>query len=331
MEALTLEAYQFALDNTVDAVVITDLNSVIRYVNPAFTETTGFTAEEAVGKKPNILRSRQTTADTYAHMWSVIRAGGWWRGEIVNVKKRGEEWYSYLSISQIRDSEGRPFAYVGISRDITEMKRLQFQLRDAGLEAIFMLSVASEAKDDVTGSHIRRVQHYSQALALRLGLSEVEAETIGYSSMMHDIGKMHVPDAILKKAGPLTREEWEIMVRHPESGVVILRDKPFYSVARDIAGNHHERWDGSGYPHGKRGEEIPLASRIVTVADVFDALTSRRPYKPAWPVETAMDELRAERGKTFDPRVVDAFLELHAEGVVDAIRRDFPAPESAAA
>lgn len=330
METLPLDAYRFALDHTVDAVIITDLNSVIQYVNPAFSETTGFAAEEAIGKKPGILRSRQTTAETYKQMWSVIRAGGWWRGEIVNVKKNGEEWYSYLSITQIRDGEGRPFAYVGISRDITEMKRLQFQLRDAGLEAIFMLSVASEAKDDVTGSHIRRVQHYAQALALRLGLSEVEAETIGYSSMMHDIGKMHVPDAILKKAGPLTREEWELMVRHPESGVAILRDKPFYSVARDIAGNHHERWDGSGYPRGKRGEEIPLASRIVTVADVFDALTTRRPYKAAWTIDAALDELRAQRGKTFDPRVVDAFLELWADGVVDAIRRDFPSPESTA-
>ncbi|HNT88487.1 MAG TPA: HD domain-containing phosphohydrolase, partial [Candidatus Hydrogenedentes bacterium] len=318
----------FALDNTVDAVIITDMNSVIRYVNPAFTATTGFTAEEALGCKPNIMRSARTTSETYEQMWSVIRAGGWWRGEIVNVKKTGEEWYSYLSISQIRDESGQPIAYVGISRDITEMKQLQMQLKDAGLEAIFMLSVASEAKDEVTGSHIRRVQHFSQALALRLGFAEMEAEEIGYSSMMHDVGKMRVPDAVLKKAGPLTREEWDVMSQHPEHGVIILRDKPFYRVARDIAGNHHERWDGTGYPHGKQGEAIPIASRIVTVADVFDALTTERPYKAAWPVETAVEELRAQRGKALDPHVVDAFLELHAEGVIDRIRDEFPAPES---
>jgi len=324
MRELPPEAYRFALENTVDAAIITDVNSVIQYVNPGFTATTGFLAEEAIGKKPSILRSRHTTLDTYKEMWHVIFEGGWWRGEIINVNKSGDEWYAYLSISQIRDDEGQAFAYVGISRDITEMKELQFRLKEASLEAIFMLSVAAEAKDEVTGAHIQRVQHYSQALALRLGLSQVEAEEIGYSSMMHDLGKINVPDAILKKAGRLSREEWETMVKHPPSGVAILRDKPFYAVARDIAGNHHEKWDGSGYPEGKKGEEIPVAARIVTVADVFDALTTRRPYKEAWPEENALNELVGQKGKAFEPRIVDAFVALFQEGTIQRIREQFP-------
>lgn len=324
MSLPTLEGFKAALEQTVDSVIITDLHSVIRYVNPAFTQITGFTVEEAIGRKPSLLRSRHTTLETYADMWRVILAGGWWRGEIINVRRNGEEWTSFLSISQIKDEQGVPTGYVGIARDITELKRLQQEIREAGLEAIFMLSVACEAKDETTGSHIRRVQAYSEALALRLGLSAAQAEEIGYSSMMHDVGKIHVPDAILRKAGPLSREEWDAMVRHTTAGTRILRDKAFYRVARDICTSHHERWDGQGYPERKRETEIPLAARIVAVADVFDALTTRRPYKDAWPETEALARLANERGLAFDPQVVDAFLQLYEEGVIPAIRRQYP-------
>jgi PAS domain S-box-containing protein len=313
----------FALQHTVDAVIITNLESVIQYVNAAFTEITGFSAEEAVGRKPGILRSTHTTAETYRRMWESIRATGSWHGDLINVRKSGEEWHSHLSISQVKDTEGRPFAYVGIAHDITEMKQLEFRLKEASLEAIFMLSVACEAKDEDTGNHVRRVQHYSHAVALKLGLAPGDAEEIAYSSIMHDLGKLHIPDAILQKPGPLTAPEWTMMKRHPRDGVTILRDKPFYSVARSIADNHHEKWDGSGYPGGKRGEEIPLAARIVAVADVYDALATKRPYKPPWPDEQALDEIRRQRGRAFDPRVVDAFLTLHDEGVVARIRQEF--------
>lgn len=324
MDMMQMEVFRFALENTVDSVVLTDMESIIRYVNPAFTQITGFTAEEAIGQKPSIQQSPHTTPETYKEMWRVIESGGWWRGEIINRKKNGEEWHSYLSISQIRNAQGEPFAYVGIARDISEMKRMEARLREAGLEAIFMLSVAAEAKDEVTGSHIQRVQHYSEAIARHLGLPEDAVEEIGYSSMMHDVGKIQVPDAILKKAGQLTPEEWQVMRRHPRFGVTILRDKPFYNVARDIAGNHHERWNGSGYPKGKKGDEIPLASRIVTVADVFDALTTARPYKDAWSEEEAVAELIQRRGRDFDPQIVDAFLALYDAGVISDIRQQYP-------
>ena len=325
MGELSLEAYRFALENTIDAVAITDMNSVIQWVNPAFSHTTGYTKEDVLGKKPSILKSEHTTLETYREMWSVILDGGWWRGEIINKKKKtGEEWYSYLSISQIRDAAGKPFAYVGISRDITKMKQLQFRLKEAGIEAIYMLSAAAEAKDDVTGSHIQRVEHYSAAIAKRLGLPAEEVEEIGYSSMMHDVGKLHIPDAVLKKPGPLSDDEWGAMREHPEHGVVILRDKPFYAAARTIAGHHHEKWDGTGYPEGKRDVEIPLVSRIVTVADVFDALTTQRPYKAAWPEEDALKELKQERGKALDPDVVDAFVALYEDGIISRIRKQFP-------
>jgi len=326
MDTLPLSAYQFALEHTVDAVCITDLNSVVIYVNPAFEAVTGYTPAEVLGRKPNVLRSPSTTLDTYKDMWAVILAGGWWRGEIVNVRKNGEEWYSWLSISQIQDETGAPIGYVGISRDVTETKRLEQQLRDASLEAIYMLSAASEAKDEVTGSHLKRVQHFSEALALKMGLSKAQAEEIGYSSMMHDVGKMNVPDHVLKKKGPLSPDEWRMMLRHPVEGVAILREMPFYEVAREIAGGHHEKWDGSGYPYGRQGEAIPQSARIVAVADVFDALVAPRPYKEAWPPEEAVKELKLLRGQSLDEQVVDAFLDLYRDGAIHAIMQRFPDP-----
>ena len=328
MDIMVDETFRFALENTVDSVVITNMDSIIQFVNPAFTAITGYTWEEAVGQKPNILKSPHTTPDTYDQMWAVIKAGGWWRGEIINCKKSGELWYSFLSITQIRDTDGNPFAYIGIARDITDMKRLEEKLYEMSLEAIFMLSLAAEAKDNVTGSHLQRVRAFSEAIAKRLGMNEDAATEIGYSSMMHDVGKLHVPDAILKKKGALTPEEWQEMKKHPVSGAAILRDKPFYNVARDIAGNHHERWDGGGYPNGIRSTDIPLSSRIVAVADVFDALTSSRPYKNAWPEEVARAKIVEGKGSFFDPKVVDAFDQLFREGVITEIRHRYPAESS---
>ncbi len=324
MDSTQYQTFRFALENTVDSVVITDNDSVIQYVNPAFTRITGFTATEAVGVKPAIQRSIHTSLETYHQMWEIILAGGWWRGEIVNVKKSGEEWHSYLSISRVCDATGTPVGYVGIARDITDMKRMEQRLRDMSIEAIYMLSAAAEAKDEVTGSHVQRVRRYSEAVALKLGLSAEEASEIGYSSMMHDVGKIHIPDDILNKPARLNPEEWAVMREHPERGVGILREKPFYERAREIAGNHPERWDGEGYPHGLQGEAIPLAARIVAVVDVFDALSTNRPYKEAWPRDKAIAEITSGRGNRFDPNVVSAFLALCDEGVIDEIQKQFP-------
>jgi putative two-component system response regulator len=136
---------------------------------------------------------------------------------------------------------------------------------------------------------------------------------IGFFSMMHDIGKIHIPDSILKKEGPLNPEQWEIMKSHCTAGEKILGKKHFYRLAREIARSHHERWDGSGYPDGLKGDSIPLSARVVTVADVFDALTHVRPYKQAWPEERAMDEMKRLSGKVFDPAIMGIFLRAQSE------------------
>jgi PAS domain S-box-containing protein/putative nucleotidyltransferase with HDIG domain len=198
------------------------------------------------------------------------------------------------------------------------------RLREAYMEAIYMLAVASEAKDEDTGAHVLRIRDYTEALAREIGLPPIRAERIGYSAILHDVGKMHVPDDILKKPGPLTDEERRIMQTHTVVGEQILSEKPFFDVARQIARSHQENWDGSGYPDGLKAEDIPLPARVVRLADVFDALTSERVYKPPWPPEEAIAEIRRSAGTMFEPRIVDAFVRLVESGTWAAIRERQP-------
>jgi putative two-component system response regulator len=182
------------------------------------------------------------------------------------------------------------------------------QIQEAVRESIRMLAFAAEAKDDDTGLHVQRIQDLTLRICKSLGIPPGESQKIGFFSSMHDIGKIHVPDAILKKRGSLTEQEWIVMKAHTLAGFKILGTHPFYQTAREIARNHHERWDGGGYPDGLSRENIPLPGRIVAVADVFDALTHARPYKEAWPVERALEEMERLSGKAFDPEILEVFL-----------------------
>ena len=186
------------------------------------------------------------------------------------------------------------------------------ELQEANLDAIYMLAVACEAKDEDTGRHVRRIRDYADARARELGFDARDAEAIGYSSVLHDVGKMHVPDHILKKPGALTDLERAIVQQHTLAGERILSEKPFFQRARLIARGHHENWDGSGYPDTAARLEIPVEARIVHLADVFDALTTPRVYKHAWTIADAVGVIRESRGKMFDPDVVRAFESLHA-------------------
>lgn len=188
------------------------------------------------------------------------------------------------------------------------------ELHRANMDAIYMLAVASEAKDHDTGAHIRRIEHYTRLLAGELGFSELEADRLAYSSILHDVGKLHVPDDILQKPGPLSDDEWVTMRDHTTVGERMLSRESFFKLARDIARSHHENWDGSGYPDGLKGENISIAARIVHAVDVYDALTSARPYKEAWSASEAVAVIEKECGSAFDPAVVNAFLRLHNSG-----------------
>ncbi len=198
-----------------------------------------------------------------------------------------------------------------INKNLDELvKQRTFQLDQAVKEGIVMLAIAAEAKDDDTGNHVNRIKDMTCEICSGFGMNEKESEEIGCFSIMHDVGKIHVPDDILKKPGRLTDDEWIIMKYHTIAGEKILGTQPFYQTAREIARWHHERWDGTGYPDGLKGEEIPLPARIVTVADIFDALIHKRPYKPAWPKEKAVEEMKKQSGKIFDPTILKVFLKI---------------------
>ncbi|MEO5329827.1 MAG: DUF3369 domain-containing protein [Magnetococcus sp. THC-1_WYH] len=189
--------------------------------------------------------------------------------------------------------------------------RLYDELEGANRRAMRMLAVAAEFKDTETGDHVKRLARQTIETALELGCSEEVALEMGQASMMHDIGKIGIPDAVLLKPGKLTADEFEVIKSHPGIGAAILSEDGNFKVALQVALSHHERWDGTGYPSGLKGEEIPLAARIVSVVDVFDALVSARPYKKAWPVADALAEIRRGSGSHFDPTVVAAFLRTH--------------------
>jgi putative two-component system response regulator len=198
--------------------------------------------------------------------------------------------------------------------DLKVRERTQ-ELRNTQLEIIHRLGHAAEYKDNETGYHIIRMSLFCAALGRGLGMSPAEVEMIQRSTPMHDVGKIGIPDRVLLKPGKLDPAEWEIMKTHAAIGADLLAgsNSPLIQMASVIALTHHEKWDGSGYPRALAGEDIPLAGRICAVCDVFDALTSERPYKRAWSVEDALAEIQKGRGKHFDPNLVDVFVTILPE------------------
>ena len=188
-------------------------------------------------------------------------------------------------------------------------------IKALSLDTICRLSRAAEFKDEDTGTHILRMSRYSAAVARRIGLNAHVVESIVYSAPMHDIGKIGTPDRILLKPGKLDADEWKIMKQHTINGGKILEGsgKGFVKLGEIIALTHHEKWDGSGYPNGLHGKEIPLVGRIVAISDVFDALTTRRPYKEPFSLEKSYRIIREGSGSHFDPAVVDAFFAAERE------------------
>lgn len=184
------------------------------------------------------------------------------------------------------------------------------ELQNTHLELIRCLGQAAEFKDNETGLHVIRMSHYARIIAQQLDVGEEWVQLVFQAAPMHDVGKIGIPDSILSKPGKLTDEEWRIMRMHPEYGAEIIGDhsSSLLSMAREIALTHHEKWDGTGYPYNLSGRDIPLSGRVVAIADVFDALTSERPYKHAWEVEDAVALIQENAGKHFDPKLVDIFI-----------------------
>jgi putative two-component system response regulator len=220
---------------------------------------------------------------------------------------------------QVLNKRGGPFKrndeeilaiFASQAATAVENAQLYGELRAAAKDTIFRLAAAAEYKDMDTRNHLERVSRYCAILAEEIGMPSEWSQNLQLAAPMHDIGKLGVPDAILKKPDKLNEEEWAEMRRHPLYGADILKgaDNELLRMSQRIALSHHEKWDGTGYPHGLKGDEIPLEARISTLADVFDALTSRRCYKPAYSVEESLRTIREGSGKHFDPALVEGFF-----------------------
>ncbi|PIE01771.1 MAG: two-component system response regulator [Acidobacteria bacterium] len=195
-----------------------------------------------------------------------------------------------------------------LQREIDEKVR---DIVDREFETLSVLGRAAEYKDTETSNHVKRVASYARLLAEKLGKNAIFQETIFHAAPLHDVGKIGIPDHILTKPGRLTKEEFEVMKQHPEIGYCILKNSksPYLQAGGLIARSHHEKYDGSGYPYGLSGNQIPLMGRIISLVDVFDALTSKRPYKKAWPFNLALKEIKDCNGTHFDPKIVNAFFQ----------------------
>lgn len=215
------------------------------------------------------------------------------------------------------------FTNVAVGHDNIQ---LNLEIEETQSEVIFTLGEIAEARSKETGNHVRRVAKYSELLALKAGLSTTEARILKLASPMHDVGKLAIPDSILNKPGRLTADEWHVMKTHAEVGGEMLMhsDRPLMQAASIVAGQHHEKWDGSGYPKGLKGEEIHIFGRVLAVADVFDALSVRRVYKEAWPLPRVINYFKEESGKHFDPHLVELLIE-HVHEFLE-IRQKYTVP-----
>lgn len=225
--------------------------------------------------------------------------------QLINAKDASDKIVTYSDeIEKIIES------FASIAAVAIKNVQLKDSIKRAHLETIYRLSVAAEYKDTDTGTHIKRMSRYSEIIARNMGFDKNYCELILYASPLHDIGKLGIPDAILTKPAKLDPDEWDMMKKHTTMGYEILKDSSEHLIkfAASIALNHHERYDGNGYPNRLKGENIPVEGRIVSLADVFDALATKRPYKDPWPLEKILDLIQVERDKQFDSKVIDAFF-----------------------
>jgi len=304
-----LQQYKNAVDRS-SIVSKTDIKGRITYVNDKFCAISGYKPEELLNQPHNIVRHPDMPKSAFKEMWQTILQKKPWFGIIKNKKRDGDYYIVEVTINPILDHKGEIEEFIAIRNDITDIVKLHEDLEHTQEDLIFRMGEIGETRSKETGFHVKRVAKYSELLARYYGLSSQEVTYLTNASPMHDIGKVGIPDEILHKPGKLTNEEWKIMKSHANIGYELFRDsdKPLLKTAAIIAHEHHEKYDGSGYPRGLKGEDIHIYGRITAVADVFDALGSDRCYKEAWSDEKIFKLLKDESGKHFDPKLIDIFF-----------------------
>lgn len=318
-----LQEYKDAVDRS-SIVTKTDTKGIITYANDRFCAISGYTRDELIGTPHNIVRHPDTPQELYAEMWRNITQGFPWQGVLKNKNKYGSFYWADMTINPILDHHGKIEEYIAIRSDVTEAVLLHEEMEQTQQEMIERIGEIGETRSRETGYHVRRVAEYSALLARLAGLGADEIKLIAGASPMHDIGKVAIPDTILNKAGPLNEEEKQCMQTHAQVGYEIFKDseRPLLKTAAIIAYEHHEKFDGSGYPRRLTGENIHIYGRITSIADVFDALGSDRCYKKAWPIEQIITLFQDERGKHFDPVLIDLMFDHWEEFLAIKIKYD---------
>jgi len=305
-----LKQYRDIIDDTT-ILSKTDLKGKITYANNEFYKISGYSEDELVGSAHNIVRHPDTEKSTFKDMWKTIKSGENWSGNIKNLAKDGSVYYTKAFISPIKNHNGEIIEYIAIRHDITEVVEARNTIEEAQREMIYRMGEIGETRSKETGQHVKRVAEYSYLLAILSGLSEEDSMLLKNVSPMHDIGKVAIADAILNKAGILTNEEFNQMKNHANAGYDMLSNsnQPMLQAASIVAYEHHEKYDGTGYPNGKKAEDIHIYGRITALADVFDALGSNRVYKKAWDLEDILLFIKENRATQFDPKLVDLFFD----------------------
>lgn len=345
--AAALQLQQQAMEASINGIVIADMrfpDQPLIYVNPAFERISGYKAEEILGRNCRFLqgtdRDREQNRAARQIMRESLQSGKPCNIVLHNFRKDGTPFWNELHMAPIFDADGVQTHCVGIQHDVTARVEAEIalqlahdkleervaertqalarahralqaknaELRHAYDTTIEGWSRALDLRDKETEGHCQRVTEITVRLAKALGLSDEECQYARWGALLHDIGKMGIPDSILLKPGRLTDVERKIIEEHPGYAHDLLSPIAFLHPALDIPYYHHEKWDGTGYPCGFAGEEIPLLARLFAVVDVWDALRSDRPYRQAWPEEKVCEHLKSLSGTHFDPRMVELFL-----------------------
>ena len=302
--------YEKAIDSS-NILLRTNLDKKINYVNNKFRQLTLFSKEELIGADYRIFKHPDISDKIFEDLDSLLDSKKIYNGILKNKSKNNETYWINITIIPIKDDNEMVIEYMWIINDLTELFNLNEEIQSTQKEIIYKMGEIGETRSKETGHHVKRVAEYSELFALLSGLDKKEANILLVASPMHDIGKVGIPDSILKKPGKLTVEEFEIMKEHSMIGYNILKDskRDILKAAAIVAKEHHEKYDGSGYPLGLKGEEIHIYGRITALADVFDALGSQRCYKNAWEDEKIFELFQNEKGKHFDPKLIDLFFD----------------------
>ncbi len=305
-----LEQYKEVVDAST---IVTKTNTYgkIIYANDLFCQKTGYSLDEILLKSHRLIRHPDMSKELYQNLWVTILDKKIWNGTIKNIKKNGDNYIAETTIKPILDEFGSIIEFISISHDVTELYEINDEIWQTQHEMLSLLGEVGETRSQETGNHVRRVAKYSKLFAELYGLDEEQVRLVYSAAPMHDIGKIGIADAILLKPGKLDFDEYEVMKTHSSIGYDILKHsaRPLLQAAAIIALEHHEKWDGSGYPNAVSGDKIHIYGRIIALADVFDALSCERVYKKAWPIEKIIELIVAERGCHFDPTLVDLFMD----------------------